>query len=221
MAERSGLREEARSWEERLGRSARFLREGEEGEILIFFECGMAPRKEEIKIPLPIPTVGILALAFPRYRPVSSPFSRAALYSQGGRLEGETYVLTDIEAIAMRDLQDQLPILVLKQVLRASAKGAVARTAREEGGILGAVAADLYNIVSEQADLRSWTTLPKNVQVARLPLETGVRQLVFVLEDAQGVRLEERAFTVEVLPGQRVFLDVRTGTQGLISFHIF
>ncbi len=221
MAERSGLREEARAWEERLGRSPRFLREGEEGEMLIFFECGMAPRKEEIKIPLPIPTVGILALAFPKYQPVPSPFAGAALYSEGGWLEGETYVLTDVEAIAMRDLQDQLPILVLKQVLRASAKGAVARTAREEGGVLGAVAVDLYNIFSEQADLRSWTTLPKNVQVARIPLGTGVRQLVFALEDGQGVRLQERVFTVEVLPGQRVFLEVRTGTEGLISFHTF
>ncbi len=221
MAERSGLREELRSWEKRLGRSVRFLREGEEGEILIFFECGMAPRKEEIKIPLPIPGVGILALAFPTYRAVPNPFPRAALYSEGGRLEGATYLLTNIEAIAMRDLQDRLPILVLKQVLRASAKGAVARTAREQGGILGAIAADVYNVVSEQADLRSWTTLPENIQVARLPLERGVRQLVFALEDANGARLQEQAFTVEVLPGQSIFLDARTGTQGLISFHAF
>jgi hypothetical protein len=221
MGELSGLTEDVRSWEEKLGRSARFLQRGEEGEILIFFECGMAPRKEEIKIPLPVPTVGILALAFPKYRAVPSPVERAALYGPEGSLEGETYVLTDIDAIAMRDLQDELPILVLKQVLRAAAKGAVANTAGREGGILGALAANVYNIVSEQADLRCWTTLPKNIQVARLPLRSGVRDLVFALEDASGARLQEHPFSVEVLPGQRIFVDARTGTQGLISFHAF
>jgi hypothetical protein len=221
MAKASGLNEAYRSWSESLNRAARFANREQEGEIIIFFQCGMAPRKEELKLALPIPEVGLISLALPKYRTVPSRIARAALYGSDGTLKGETSILTDLEAIAMRNLDDRMSILLLKQVLRSATKGALAMTAGDQGGAAAMIAVDLFNLVTEQADLRCWTTLPGSFQVTRLPLQQGRQDLVLIFQDSWGRRLQEEPFSLEVKPGEKTFVHVRTGTQGVIAFHVF
>jgi len=221
MAKLAGLTDAYRFWSENLNRDARFTDTEKEGEILVFFQCGMAPRKQEIKLALPIPEVGFLSLAFPKYRSVPIRIVRAALCASEGDLHGETSILTDIEALAVRNLDDRISALALKQVLRSTAKGALAMTAGDQGGAIGVVALSLYNVVSEQADLRCWTTLPRNLQVLRIALREGRHDLVLAFQDAWGRRLQEKPFSVEVRAGEMVFVNARTGTQGVIAFHLF
>ena len=47
-----------------------------------------------------------------------------------------------------------------------------------------------WNLVSEQADLRSWLTLPRSAQVARFPLPEGEQTLT--LDGSTPVRLTIR-----------------------------
>ena len=49
------------------------------------------------------------------------------------------------------------------------------KAAKEAAGGLGELAATLYNVLSEQADLRSWLTLPAHVQVFSAYVEPGDR----------------------------------------------
>jgi hypothetical protein len=120
-----------------------------------------------------------------------------------------------------RNLNDRMSILVMKQAIRASAKGAMAKTAQDQGGVLGAVLSNTYNMVTEQADLRSWLTLPKNIQVTRIPLSAGTHNLRFALLDASGRSLREEPFSVEILPGKMTMLDARSGSADLIDFHLY
>ena len=218
MSQRSGLMDLYREWKGAFGHPARFPDPETEGEILLFFENGMAPRKEQIKIVLPIPTVGMVSIAFPKYVPVPGRVDRASLHEQGGERYGETHTLTDVEAIAVRNLDDRMRTLVVKHVLRAVAKGAMTKAARDQGGIAAQLAANLYTVATEQADLRSWLTLPRNIQVARLTVPAGTREFLLTLEDGSGRSLQQHPFTLEVPPGGRRLVRVRTGSAGMISF---
>jgi hypothetical protein len=94
-------------------------------------------------------------------------------------------------------------------------------TAGDQGGAAAMIAVDLFNLVTEQADLRCWTTLPGSFQVTRLPLQQGRQDLVLIFQDSWGRRLQEEPFSLEVKPGEKTFVHVRTGTQGVIAFHVF
>ena len=221
MARISGLTDELSQWENRLGRPPRVSEGGPEGEVLIFFGCGMAPRKTQIKISIPIPDVGIIVLAFPKYEPVPNPVQYGALYDRQGHFYGRTFILTDLEAIAIRNLDDRMPTLALKQVLRSAIKGTMVKTAKNEGGWAAELAAILYNVITEQADLRCWQTLPQNIQVARIPLRSGRHDMVFALHGKTGGRVQERDFVLDVRPGETIFVSARTGPWDLIGFNVF
>src|SRR5699024_11520368 len=51
------------------------------------------------------------------------------------------------------------------------------KQANDNLGLLGAFSTQIYNLVSEQADLRSWLTLPASAQVARLSVPAGEHTL--------------------------------------------
>ncbi len=199
----------------------RLIHRETEGELLFIFACGMAPRKREIRVNLPIPNVGIVSLAFPKYESIPGRIQRAALYTGGGRKLAETCILTDVEALLFRNLMDRMPILLLKQAIRAAAKGALAKTATDQGGALGTLLASAYNLVTEQADLRSWLTLPRNIQAARFPLAAGRHELRLVFLDASGRSLEERTVALEILPGRMSVLNARSGSTGVIDTHVY
>jgi hypothetical protein len=206
---------------DRFGRPPALRKDTQDGEVFLFFGCGMAPGKGQIKISVPIPEVGFIGLALPKYEPVPNPIEHAALYDDQGRFYGRTFVLTDLEALSIRSLEDRMPMLTLKQVLRAAVKGAMVKTARDQGGWAGALAANLYNVITEQADLRSWQTLPQNIQVARIPLRAGHHELVFTLYGKRGGKVQERPFSLDVRPGEKIFLNARSGAWDLVGFNVF
>ncbi len=221
MARLSGLRDELKEHTNRFGRGPRMLDSAREGELVVVFGSGMAPRKTEVKISIPIPDVGIISLAFPKYEPVPNPVRYGAVYDRQGNLHGRTYVLTNLEATAIRNLDDRMTSLALKQVLRSAVKGTMVKAARDEGGVAAEVIANLYNVLTEQADLRCWQTLPQNLQVARIPLPSGRHDLVFTLHGNMGGRAQDREFVLDVRPGETIFVNARSGPWDLIGFDVF
>ncbi len=221
MAKLSGLTDTLDPGIKALQSQPRFADRKKEGEVILFFECGMAPRKRQIKIPIPIHKVGIVSLAFPKYEVIPNRIKRAALSDSVGNLYGKTFLLTDIEAIAFRNLQDRMPVLILKQILRAAAKSAMAKSAGDELGEAGILLANIFNQVTEQADLRSWLTLPRNLQVARMPVPAGEHNMVLALQDGAGRSLQKKPFPLKIRAGEIIFLNARSGTKGLIDFHIY
>jgi len=221
MARLAGMTDTLREWQRTLNREPVLTDRTRQGTLVLFLQCGWAPRKTQIKINLPIPRVGIVSLAFPRYEQVPNPVQGALLYDEAGTLQARSAVLTDVDALAFRNLQDRLPILVLKQILRAAAKGAMAKTATDEGGLAGALLASAYNVITEQADLRSWLTLPQSMQVARVALPRGTHRLVLAIQDGAGRSLREDRFSLEMKPGETHFVFARTGTRGLSALQVY
>ncbi|HNY27195.1 MAG TPA: hypothetical protein PKH31_07405 [Candidatus Sumerlaeota bacterium] len=176
-----GFQEDLPRWESQFQlRATDVLRVQKErpAELVIFFENGWAPRKEEIIVPLPTP-VGIIKLAIPKYQPQPG-FSRALTVEAGGQTATST-LLGDVEAQAVRSLRDRMPTYVIKMIVRITARtlaeNELRKKAQKQGGDAGFILAFLFssavNIALEQADLRAWSLLPRDLQVARLRLPAG------------------------------------------------
>jgi len=83
------------------------------------------------------------------------------------------YPVENLAAIAVKSLEDRIGRVLAKAIARTLAKEIAARKLeKQHGGGAGALAR-IFNVLSENADLRSWTGLPARVQMAALPLAPG------------------------------------------------
>ena len=146
------------------------------GEILVLFEDGLVPQKKEVKIPIPISRVGLVSIAFPVYREKWSVQIPLQIFNNN-ELIGSTEPICDVRALAVKALREKEPVMATRQIIRAIAKGATAAAARQSLGDIGQIAVNIWNLVSENADLRSWLTLPANAQIMRASLPAGSYKL--------------------------------------------
>lgn len=149
--------------------------EDDQGEVILLYEEGFAPSREEIKLSFILPS-GAITLAFPYYNGPWRTYRHLEVLSEN-RLLGRTELLCDVRALAVKSLQEKMPILLTRQIVRAVSKAIAQRAAKEKLGPLGELGMMAYSIISENADLRSWLTLPENVQIFRLALPAGKRSL--------------------------------------------
>ena len=142
-------------------------------DVLFVIESGFAPSWKSVTVPIPIPRqkgLMITPLAFPLVKSENPGFVPASLSVAGKQLPVET--LTNIDAMARRQLKDQLPGILLRSTVRAILKSAVQDQAYKNGLALGVIT-NIATVVSEQADDRSWRTLPETISVARAMLPPG------------------------------------------------
>ncbi len=78
-------------------------------------------------------------------------------------------------ALAARALSEQMPGILTRQVARAVAKGTAAYAAENSNNGYVQLGVLLYNLFSEQADLRSWLTLPAHIQVLSAWVKPGTQ----------------------------------------------
>jgi hypothetical protein len=130
----------------------------------------------------------IIRLAVPQFVPRRSvvAYTEAVIAAGELRHTSRSAMMEDITAIAAKDLEERLFRTLVKAVARAAWKFALAEAVRmgvreavgqKDGGALaGAVAgamARMIAIASEEADTRSWATLPDRIHVGRLRVPPG------------------------------------------------
>jgi len=154
-------------------------------EVYLFYYYGLSPIKHQIAIPIPLPDGFFTRLAFPHYdeRPTDAvPVEFMAVNAETGRETVETTQEGEnITAVAEQNLANRRARVLTKAILRTGGKYMLERNLeerieREYGDTTADVfqyVASLYNISSEQADLRSWQTLPAQIRVARMLLKPG------------------------------------------------
>ncbi len=149
------------------------------GDLVLFYQCGLTPIKKEVYLPIPT-SRGYIATAFAVYRTIPTKLSRAVVLIDGVEA-ARTEILTDVEAQAIRTLVDEIPYTIIRAILRMVVKATLLNAAGQEGGEWGELAASIYNLASEQADLRSWLTLPKNIQALRIYPPEGTHRVRIAL----------------------------------------
>ena len=162
------------------------LAKDDEGTVVILFEDGFVPSKTETKISLPTFDGGIVSVAFPTYDTELWPRSISLKVLDDNFTDyGLTHPVVDVGALAVKDLKEQIPAIAVRQALRAFAKYELQKQSGDQLGLAGALVANIYNIVSESADRRSWLTLPNSAQVLRINLPQGARELSLTAGIAQ------------------------------------
>jgi hypothetical protein len=165
----------------------------------VIFETGLGPKREEIRIDLPVFIVGggvdYVGAAFPRI--VTRDDYVPALTIMAGGKPFTTQVVSNLDNVVKREFKNELPATITKIIMASASKAAAAYAANEAtksnawANIATRVTATVYQAGMNQADLRTWLTLPKQLQYARL--ETPADGQLTLTESggaAQSVALE-------------------------------
>ncbi|PHR83255.1 MAG: hypothetical protein COA59_13160 [Colwellia sp.] len=150
-----------------------------QGQVIFIIENGIVGAKQQSSLSLPIYTshgdMRFYSVALPSYQNQLTVYSPLSLTYQGKSYQAEEIVR--LQSLAAKQLQDQLPIIVTRQITRIIAKEKIRQQLVKKGGDVGNIFANLYNIATEKADTRSWSTLPDSIHILRLNLSVGTHTL--------------------------------------------
>lgn len=152
-------------------------RGSDESDVLLVIQSGLAPARDTVRIPLPIPTPDgliITPLSFPVIKSDTSSISLQSL-----SLNDQMLSLTELnstEAMSRRALRDDMPGIILRTSVRAATR-TIAQKQLNEVNPLAGLAVGLASAITEGADERTWRTLPDSTQIVRLRLKKGEHQL--------------------------------------------
>lgn len=174
-----------------------------EGALVVLFEQGLVPQRTEFNLNVPNFRGNWISVAFPYYSDTNWPDRKTLRVLDKESSAGATSeVLVDYGNLAVKHLKEQLPNLIVRQVLRAFSKYEIQQQSADSFGNVGLFVSSIYTILSERADLRSWLTLPHTGQVMRMNLAEGSRDLNLRVDGAN------RSFQANIVAGKTTVLRV-------------
>ena len=149
----------------------------------VIFETGRAPERGQIRIDIPIiiSKVSYVGAAFPTLKIHGSYATSLNVITCDTNIT--TTRLASMDSVVATDFKNELPVIITKTiastVIKAVAAYAINDAARQSGGdnvglgnnlagLFTQVATAAYQVAVNIADERTWTTLPKEFQVARI-----------------------------------------------------
>ena len=151
----------------------------------VVYETGSAPIRKQVRIDLPLfimsKNASYVGINFPVLEEQKSFAPNLKIISDGKVRALE--VLADMDKIVRQEFNDALPKVVARSIISSAAKAtAQLAVAKSVGSSEAALAVNLvgsfYQAATNDADLRMWTTLPKQIKVARFPTpENGKIQI--------------------------------------------
>jgi hypothetical protein len=172
-------------WKRTLGLSAEDVKDASRemkttGGIVLLYQNGFAPEK--------VPNATWHEL--PDYRRRFNKHRAARLYLNGEEV-ARTEILYDVEQAAIENMSQKYAGYIAKRVAGVVARETIGHKLDQEKPGLGTIfKIALY--AASQADLRSWSTLPKDFQVARVQVKPGRYRASVRLEDIHGALGGER-----------------------------
>jgi hypothetical protein len=155
-------------------------------DTLIVLESGLVPARRSQQFALPIPVSGqlvLVAVAFPVMQVRGEGFVPDEVRVDSGEPLRPVRIAS-LDAMARRALQDDMPGIMLRSVVRSTAKAVAQYQAQRaaqqsDDGLMGlaALALMIGSVATEQADERAWRSLPAHVYLARGKLPRGRRVL--------------------------------------------
>lgn len=160
----------------------------------------------------------VITLAIPDFRKRQAPIQGSEVIVASAAGPGiKSDLVEDIEAIGIKSLQDRIGRVLAKAIARAVVKFAIAQGSgavveQLAGGTWGKIvkaAVAAGGAASEEADKRSWRTLPGKILISRVPLPPGRHNLTVKLLDENGAAVREVSLEgVEVKAGKKTFVRV-------------
>ncbi len=171
-------------------------------EIVVIFQNGISPKK------VPEPNFPSVPRFVPRTNPVSGGEAIVASASNGSEVgRVKTDRLMDIESVAMDNLKEKWGGILAKKIGGVVVKhtiGNIIDQNTHNSGLGGLVALALY--AADQADTRSWNLLPKDLEVARIPVSAGTYTVTLRTIGGPGALPPK---TIQIKNGEKVFVNFR------------
>lgn len=142
-----------------------------ENELVVFVLLGKAPRTDNISL-----------LDLGLY---------AEIYA-GDKLLGRSHELTDVADLCSTSFQKDTARQVAKTITRIAAKEAIAQQIEKDNEALGELTRLILIGLLEQPDYRRWETLPRHLQVARVPAPANLTEYTIVFKNRSGDELSRR-----------------------------
>ena len=174
LATKLGMTDDLAKFEKRFGKYQKNQQKNT-GQVVVIYDQGLVEERDEMRLRLPVYTSD----AEMRFYSVSLPvYHKSEQYFPNAQLSINDEILTfdqivKVEALAAQTLKSQLPSLITRQVIRLIAKEKMRKKMSKEGGDVGNILANIYNLSSERADTRSWLTLPQSSNILRSDLTEG------------------------------------------------
>ncbi|GLP95776.1 COG3014 family protein [Paraferrimonas sedimenticola] len=182
----------------------------DQGRLVVIYETGFSPAKQAFSVPFRV-NRRWQSVSLPTYLG-QRPSYAAAYIKLGNDARIQAATISDIDDLATTALAEELPLILVRQAARVYAKAEANQWARERDD-WGGVAMEVFNLISEQADLRSWLTLPSEAQIAHQNLTAGSYPLQI------NAKLAE---TIEIKPGQTTLVwAIQTGGHLRLFSQIF
>lgn len=151
---------------------------GQEDAVIVLLETGLSPLRDAETLELPLflfgsGSVPYFAAAFPvlRFQDIFPAYVEVEVAGQTGR----TGVIADMDRVIAQEFRDHESLMVTQALLAGATKAAAFYVARSQAKDNSAVQALIditgifYQAFTNLPDLRTWFTLPKQIQGVRLP----------------------------------------------------
>lgn len=201
LLKRQGLRNEYKKYKEDFA-IADYRQDGSRnktGELVVILNNGLAPIRSETAIHIFSSEVqSNLRVAFPVYRQPEKTLYAPAVDVNGGRYTMET--VEDVDKLARYSLEQAMPGIMARATARAVVKYNTQHQAGKDDSLAGLLMT-VTNLVTERADTRSWTTLPQQIQLQRIPLPAGEHQVTIQMLNAAGHAVDVMNDRITIKPG--------------------
>jgi uncharacterized protein len=167
----------------------------------------------------------VMRIAVPKFVPRRSRVAHSqAIVSNGvTRLDAHLALMEDVTAIAVKDLEERIVRTTVKAVARAAWKFALAEGVRmgvqrgvgrqQEGELFGTIAGVLAHVAAvatEEADKRSWVTLPDRIHVGRVLVPPGTYDIELRWRGRAGVEVAKQPMrSITLKAGEKRFISTR------------
>lgn len=165
------------------------------GTVVVWYDQRLMPPLQQFSTSIYLPLIAqTQVFSFPVYKAMSfSPTALEVTATVGDKKNQlpSTQMITNVYALAAKQLQENYPIIFLRESLRILAKAGVVgglEAASQKNGqsqsqsnteAFAAVAMQIYSLLTSGADLRSWLTLPDNIQISQYALPPQTYDLTF------------------------------------------
>jgi hypothetical protein len=176
-----------------------------ENNVWVIFENGLGPVKEEFRIDVPLIFVSsrvyYAGIALPRLVPRYPAYPCLMILTDTG--DYPTKQVADMERVIQTEFKKDFRGILARAITSAAIK-AVAQAAmqRQKNGSFAAALLAIYSFATTAADVRIWSALPKDFQIARCPIP------------------DDRKLTINPPGGAPFEIDIPTCTNAIVYVKI-
>jgi hypothetical protein len=142
--------------------------------VWLIFENGLGPVKEEFRIDLPLfiatSRIQYAGIALPKlkYRDIAFP----CLQIEADGAHYNTIVVSSMDRVIHSEFKKDFESILTRAIISTTAKVAaqyVLSSQDSTAATIGSIMVAAYSFATNAADVRIWTSLPKDFQIARFP----------------------------------------------------